>query len=111
MKMRTAVAIFALACFALATILFLALMRRGEPTYIAPDILLGVAGTLFVVLVLMGIFFERKERWTVFTLVAILLILFSALSIFSIGIFIAPVALILLGIALWKLLHHRTRTV
>ncbi len=109
MKVRTAVAVFALACFALAIILFLAFMRHGQPTYIAPvNILLGVAGILFVILVMMGIFFERKERWTVFTLVAILLILFSALSIFSIGIFVAPVALLLLGFSILKFRHYRT---
>jgi len=109
MKMRTAVAIFTLACFALLAILLLALMRHGEPIYVTQTyIVLGVAGTLFVILVSMGIFFEGKERWRVFILVAILLILFSALTIFSIGLFVAPIALCLLGFALWK--HHRTKT-
>ena len=112
MKMRAAVAIFVLACFALVAILWLGLARNGEPVYIAPvNILLGVAGALFVALVMMGIFFESKERWIVFTLVAILLILFSALTIFSIGLFIAPVALFLLGFSIWKLSRHRTGAV
>ena len=107
MKMRTAVAIFALACFTLAASLLLVLMRQGQPIYTTPvNILLGVAGALFVALVFIGIFLENKERWTVFTLVAILLTLFSALFIFSIGLFIAPVALFLLGFSLWKLFHH-----
>ena len=111
MKVRTAVAIFALACFALIASLVLGLMRGGEPIYIAPvNVLLGVAGALLVALVMMGIFFEGKERWKIFTLVAILLILFSALSIFSIGLFMAPVALFLLGLSLWKQFHHRTKT-
>ena len=110
MKIRTAVAIFALACFALIAILLLGLMRQGEPIYITPvNILLGIAGALFVALVLMGIFLEGKERWKVFTLVAILLILFSALSIFSIGIFIAPVALLLLGFSIWKSRRNKVR--
>lgn len=112
MKMRTAVAIFVLACFALIATLLLGLMREGEPIYITPVyILLAVTGILFIALVIMGIFFEGKERWTIFTLVAILLILFSALSIFSIGLFIAPVALFLLGFSLWKWFHHRTQPV
>jgi hypothetical protein len=112
MKMRTAVAIFVLACFALTASLLLILIRQGQPIYITPvNILLGVAGALFVTLVLMGIFLGNKERWTVFTLVAILLTLFSALSIFSIGLFIAPVALFLLGFSLWKLFHHRVQPV
>ncbi len=110
MKMRIAMAVFALACFALLGILLLALMRQGEPVYITPvNVLLGVAGALFVSLVLMGIFFQRRERWNVFLLVAILLILFSALSVFSIGIFIAPVALFLLGFSIWKVWHYRSR--
>ena len=110
MKVRTAVAIFALACFALAAILFLGLMRHGEPTYIGPvNILLGIAGALFVALVLMGIFLEGTEQWRVFTLVAILLILFSALSIFSIGIFIAPVALFLLGFSIWRFKRNKVQ--
>jgi ABC-type transport system involved in cytochrome c biogenesis permease subunit len=110
MKIRTAVAIFALAGFALVASLVLGLMREGEPIYIVPVyILLGIAGVLVIALVMMGIFFEGKERWTIFTLAAILLILFSALSIFSMGIFIVPVALLLLGFSIWKWKSRRNK--
>jgi hypothetical protein len=112
MNVRTAIAIFTMACLALIAIFLLAFLRQGEPIYITPiNVLFGISGAGFVALVLMGIFLGGKERWTVFILVAILLLLFSALTIFSIGIFVAPVALILLGISLWKLLHRKTKNI
>ncbi|MDD4859007.1 MAG: hypothetical protein PHR56_02225 [Dehalococcoidales bacterium] len=116
MKIRTAIAIFTLACFALIVLLLLGLGRQGEETYVTQPsninssyILLGIAGGLFVALVLMGIFLEGKERWKVLTLAAILLILFSALSIFSIGIFLAPIALLLLGFSIWKIRSNKVQ--
>ncbi len=85
MKVRTAAAIFALACFALIAGLVLILMRAGEPIYEVPvEILLAIAGILVAVLLIMGILFEGKERWTVFVLAAILLTLFSALLFFEV---------------------------
>lgn len=69
------------------------------------QILMGVLGVMVVLLVVLGILSRGKERWTSLTLGAILLLGFSALTLFSVGIFVAPVALILLGISLWKL--HR----
>jgi len=77
MKMRTAVAIFALACFALLAILLLALMRHGEPIYVTQTYMRWDRRNAVCNLGPMGIFFEGKERWKVFTLVAILLILFQ----------------------------------
>lgn len=109
MKMRIIVAIFTLACLALIAGLILGLARQGEPLYITGiNILMGVSGLVIATLVFMGIFFAGKERWTAMALAASLLLLFSALTIFSVGIFIAPVGLFLLGFSIWKLLHRPT---
>jgi hypothetical protein len=112
MRLRTAFAIFALACLALIAIFLLALLRQGEPIYITLiNVVFGISGAGFIALVLMGVFLPGGERWKVFVLVAILLLLFSVLTMFSIGIFVAPVALALLGIALWKLLRPRDKNI
>jgi hypothetical protein len=101
MKMRISVLIFTLACLVLITSLLLGFLSQGDNSHTIA-ILLGSFGTMFTALVVMGIFLGGKERWTVFTLVATLLLLFSAAAIFSMGLFIAPVALLLLGFSLWK---------
>jgi hypothetical protein len=107
MRVRLLIAIFALGCFDLVAILWLAASGRGEQ--IMPSILLGIFGLVIATLVLMGIFLAGKERWTAFILVATSLLLFSILSIFSAGIFIAPVGLFLLGFSLYKRLHRDTK--
>lgn len=114
MKSRILVSIFALGVFALITILWLGLASQGKPIYVttteptyvkAVDFLLGALGAVTLALVFMGIFLSGKERWTALALVATLLLLFSILAAFSIGIFIAPLALILLGFSIWKCRH------
>ena len=110
MKVRLLIAIFALGCFDLIAILWLAASGRGGqimPTLLS--IQLGIFGLVIATLVLMGIFLAGKERWTAFILVATSLLLFSVLSIFSVGIFIAPVGLFLLGFSLYKMLHRETK--
>jgi len=108
MKMRIIVAIFTLACLALITGLILGLARQGEPLYIKEiNILMGISGLVVATLVFMGIFFAGKARWTALAFVATLLLIFSILSIFSVGLFIAPMGLFLLGFSIWKLLHHQ----
>jgi hypothetical protein len=115
-KTRILVTIFTIGIFALITILWLGLARPGEPattvqpTYVKTvDFLLGALGAVIAVLVFMGIFVSGEERWMALALVATLLLLFSVLAIFSIGIFIAPVALLLLGFSLWKYRHSEPK--
>jgi len=109
MRMRIIVAIFTLACLALIAALVLGLARQGEPLYITEiNILIGISGLVIATLICMGIFFAEKERWTALALAATLLLMFSVLSIFSVGIFIAPVGLFLLGLSIWKLVHRQT---
>lgn len=109
MKMRVLVAMFTLACLALITGLILGLARQGEPLYITEvNILISIAGLVTATLIFMGIFLADKKRWTALALAAALMLLFSILSIFSVGIYTAPVGLFLLGFSIWKLLHHQT---
>jgi len=72
------------------------------------QILMGALGILVILLMVMGILSKGRERWTSLTLGAILLLGFSALLFFSVGWLIAPAALLLLGLSIWKLLHRRT---
>ena len=70
--------------------------------------LMGVLVATVLFLAVMGALSEGKERWKAFVLGAILLLGFSALIFFSLGWLISPVALILLGFSLWRLLHRQT---
>jgi len=72
------------------------------------QILLGVLGILVILLVVIGVLNKKKERWIPLLLAAILLLGFSGLVFFSIGWLIAPVALLLLGFFILKLVHLRT---
>ena len=69
--------------------------------------LMGALGVVVALLVAMGVLSKGKERWTALVLVAILAIGFSGLTIASTGIIVAPVALLLLGLFLWRL-HRQT---
>jgi len=64
---------------------------------------MGPLGVVAAILVALCILSKGKERWTALTLVAILLLGFSGLTIASIGIIVAPVALFLLVLSLWRL--------
>ena len=112
MKTRKLMAIFALGVLVLVAIIWLGITSPQiitEPS-IYPDVIYfldGAFGLVTAALVFMSIFLEGKERWTALMLAAILLLLFSILAIFSIGIDIAPVGLLLLGLSLWNRLHYR----
>ncbi len=104
MKKRVLVAVFITGCFVLIAILGLDLASHSGQNYDTARVwLLVVFGLAVAALVYAGIFLDRRERWTAFLLAAISVLLFSFLSIFSIGIFIAPFGLALLGLSLWKL--------
>lgn len=68
-----------------------------------------IGALLFVLgfLVAAAVFVRDNRRWTILAATAIVLLGFSALTIFSIGLGTAPLALILLGISLWKLARRR----
>ena len=70
--------------------------------------LTGALAAVVVFLLAMGILNKGKERWRALTLDAILLLGFSALILFSLGWLFAPVALLLLGLSLWRLLRYQT---
>ncbi len=72
------------------------------------QILMGALGVVVVLLVVSGILSRGKERWTALLFVAILLLGFSALTVASIGIIVAPIGLLLLGFSIWRLLHRQT---
>lgn len=73
-------------------------------------IFMGTLGVLVAFMVLWAAAVAGKMRWVAVGLVALLNLGFSALTIVSIGILIAPVGLILLAFSLWKLLR-RSRNV
>jgi len=86
----------------------LGVARQGNPLYITGiDIFIGISGIVIIALVFMGIFFADKERWISLALATALLLFFSAFTIFSVGIFIAPVSLFMLGFSIWKLVRYR----
>lgn len=68
-----------------------------------------MAALVVVVLLLVAMAFlsKGKERWKALTLDAILLLGFSALVFFSVGWLMAPAALLLLGLSLWRLLRRQ----
>ncbi len=70
--------------------------------------LMGALAVVVVLLAVMGVLCRGKERWTALALGAILILGFSALTFFSVGWLIAPVALALLVFSLWRLLRRRT---
>jgi hypothetical protein len=78
---------------------------------VVASVLLSALGVAVVFLTTMGTLARGKGRWTPFTLAAILLLGFSALTFFSLGIYVAPVGLLLLGFSIWKLAHHPTKCV
>ena len=67
---------------------------------------MGTMGVLVANMVLWAVAVAGKMRWVAVGLIAFLLLGFSALTIMSIGILIAPFGLILLALSLWKLLRR-----
>jgi hypothetical protein len=112
MKTRKLMAIFALGVLILVAIIWRGITgpRIITGTSIYPDVTVVLIGAFALVtgaLVYLSMSLNGKERWTALMLAAILILLFSILAIFSIGIFIAPVGLLLLGVSLWKRFHYR----
>ena len=70
--------------------------------------LMGALAVVVVLLVVMGVLSKGKERWKAFALDAIMLLGFSALIFFSLGWLTAPIALLLLGFSLRRLLRRQT---
>jgi hypothetical protein len=99
---------FILGCLTLVAVIVTAILRQGEAVLLfAPTIILAIFGIVVVYLVATGLLNKTRERWKALLLVAVLLLGFSVLSIFSIGLFIAPFALSLLGLSIWKLVHKK----
>jgi hypothetical protein len=75
-----------------------------------PVIFALVGGLALSVLFMLfwGVSATGRWRWTAFVLVAILILGFSALTIFSIGAFTGIVGLLLLGFSLGKLFSQRS---
>ena len=71
-------------------------------------LLLGGLGASSALMVLLGVFARGQARWLAFSLVATLVVGFGALTIFSVGMLVAPFGLLLLGFSLGKLLPYRS---
>ena len=99
---------FIIGSLTLLTAAGIALARQGEARYLfATPIILTVFGLVVASLVFVSVLNREKERWMGLLLVAILLLGFSALAFFGIGLYITPIALFLLGMSIWKLVHRR----
>ena len=70
-----------------------------------PGAFMGTLGVLVSLMLLLAVAVDGKLRWVAVGLIAILVLGFSALTIASFGILIAPVGLILLAFSLWKFLR------
>lgn len=105
--MRALLVIFAVGCAILVAAFGIGWGKWVEPTYAVVGFILGAPGAIIALLVAMGIMSRDKLRWTALFLAAIMILGFSALVFFSIGILFAPVGLVLLGISIWKLTHYR----
>ncbi len=73
----------------------------------AMQIFMGALGLFIAFQIAIGILNKSKERWTPLILAAILLLGFSGLAFFSVGWLMAPIALLLLGFSIWKLLRRQ----
>ena len=100
-------ALFAAALACLAALFGVTWAKWVQPTDAAYDPLiwelisgLGAAATLMA---LWGISRGGRARWLAFSLLATLVLGFSALTILSVGILIAPVGLVLIGFSLARL--------
>src|ERR1039457_5453207 len=101
---------FVIGCLALLSVIGIAIARQGEARYLfATRIILTILGLAAAFLLIAGILNADRERWVRLLLFAILLIGFSAIAIFSIGLFIAPIASILFAVASWKLVRLKSR--
>ena len=106
---------FALGVFCLAFAFAITLSRSGgnNPADSLPQVFIwfSLAGLAFAIAQLgfVGVIHTARTRWLAFLLIAVLLLGFSALAIFSFGILTAPVGLILLGLSGYKLWRHSQR--
>jgi low temperature requirement protein LtrA len=69
--------------------------------------LLVIFGLVVMLFILIGAKTRENERWMALLLLGILLLGFSALTIFSVGLFTTPIALFLTVMAVWKLVHKK----
>jgi hypothetical protein len=70
--------------------------------------LLGILGVVVVFLATIGVLASGRDRWIPLSLAAILLLGFSALTFFSVGMYVVPVGLLLLGFSIWKLARRKS---
>ncbi len=78
-------------------------LQEYQPIVLA---LLGVLGLAVILLISIAVTREN-ERWMALLLSGILISGFSAMTIFSIGLLIFPIALLLVCISVWKLRHNQ----
>jgi len=74
-----------------------------DPNHLIVWTLIGGLGVSLALMVLSGLSTRGRRRWVTFSLVALLMLGFAVLTLFSIGILVAPFGLALLGVSLRKL--------
>ena len=70
------------------------------------SVLIGALVFILGFLVASVILIKDRQKWLALALASVLLLGFSAFTIFSVGLVTAPLSFIFLVIALWKLLRH-----
>lgn len=101
MKRLRIIALFTAGLLLLIPALIVGWSGSAEPHFIQ-WLLVGL-GVVLALMVALGVSARGRERWSAFGLVSMLLLGSSALFIFSLGLLIAPFALVLLAVSLWKL--------
>ncbi len=109
MKSRGLAVLFAAGCIILLAIFIIGWANSWEITNHVGivQILTGALAVVALELVVIGILNKDKTRWQALATGAVLILGFSVITFFGIGVFVAPVGLILLGISLWRLLRRK----
>ena len=112
MKGRWLSLIFAVGCIILIAAFAIGYANLGDFAHRIGimQILMGAIGVIVLILAAMSILNNGKSRWTALTQCSIVLLGFSALTFFSIGLLIAPAALIMLVFSIWKLHTVKVQT-
>ena len=103
MKMFRSAAMFAIGCALLIAAFLIGANHEGFV-----QILLGALGVVVALLVATGVLGRGEERWTALGFAATLILGFSAIAFFSVGMLTTLPGLAFLALSIWKLTHHST---
>ena len=110
MKVFRSASMFAIGCALLIAAFVIAWARWWELANHEGflQILMGALGVVVALLVATGVLGRGEERWTALGFAATLILGFSAIAFFSVGMLTTLPGLALLALSIWKLTHHPT---